>query len=228
MTNKAKAGFKPINFFISALTVVLALALVMVLILWVQNRPHTVEMLLRDPAQEHNFWPFSGIISFFGILSMWAAASICIFVASLMRRERWLLLLFGLFTVMLVFDDLFMLHEYFWPGRGVPTKIAQLGYGLIGCSLLLMFRSKLLGRQHVGLYLSLGLVGTSLFLDLVVPYSVPQLIVEDSTKFAGFVLWSGYWISRAAQTVREARTVSEPALAETGSMQAQTIADSPD
>lgn len=151
--------------------------------------------LLRDPAQHEQIWPLTGLLSHLGVLLLWSGAVVCLFgaIAVRDRATALFLLLFGAFAVVVALDDLFMLHEYFWPRRGVPTEVAQLGLGLFGAGLLVAFRRRLLGLAHLALHLAIGLLGISLAVDLLVTYSVASTVVEDTAKFTGYALWTGYW-----------------------------------
>ena len=166
---------------------------------------HSPMEMLRDPAQQLRFWPFTGMISHLGVLILWSAGSLAIFVGFVSADRRALLTSFGAFTLLLAVDDLFMLHDYFWPRRGVPPYLWQGVLGLIGLALLATFREEIASAAHTVLYLALAFLALSLAIDLLVPFSPSVTIVEDAAKFAGYVLWSAYWISVARGAVSAAR-----------------------
>ena len=175
-----------------------------VALVWAAGNGLSPGRLLRDPAQTQGMWPFTGFVSHLGVLILWSGAAISLFAAAVAaeRGLALLLLLFGLFTFLIALDDLFMLHEYFWPRRGVPTEMSQVILGLVGTALLVGFRRRLVGARHLALYLAIGLLGTSLAVDLVVPFSTASTVVEDTTKFTGYALWAGYWVGTARVALR--------------------------
>lgn len=186
----------------TALLVVLGSALVASLLLWGHSNGRPPHVLLRDPATTFDFWPFAGLVSHLGVGALWAAGAICAFAAAHAPGSRALLLGFGAFSVLLAVDDLFMLHESFWPRRGVSDTVVQAAYGLIGVALLIRFRHEVRGVEHLALYAAMAFLATSLGLDVVLEHSLRQVIFEDVAKFMGLLLWSAYWISRAHGALR--------------------------
>lgn len=151
--------------------------------------------LLRDPAQVTGIWPFTGLVSHLGVLILWSSVAICLLGATLARDRgtALFLLLFGVLGAVIALDDLFMLHEYFWPRQGVPTRVSQVALGVFGATLLLVFRRRLVGFAHVALHLAIVMLCVSLAVDLVVPHSIASTVVEDTAKFTGYALWACYW-----------------------------------
>lgn len=181
----------------TAVIVAVLAGLLCIAFLWGSRAGHSPEVLLRDPSQRLGYWPFAGAISYLGILAMWAAGVVCAFASLHAHEDRALLMLVGAYSKLLATDDLFVLHEYFWPRRGIPTVVAQAAYLAIGASILLGAWKTIRGWENVPLHVALVLLGASLALDLIMPYSTGQLMVEDSFKFVGLLLWSAYWIARA-------------------------------
>lgn len=92
----------------------------------------------QDPAAIADMNPLNGVISNLGILYWAAAASVSLFTALMLlavsSRQGWgqFFLFFGLFTTLLLLDDLFMLHERIFPlVFGIGEKIVLGIYAVI-------------------------------------------------------------------------------------------------
>ena len=209
---------------IALLVPVLAIAAVM----WAGLAP--TEML-RDPimvagGEQSEF--YLGLFSNLGVVLWTAAAAICLFAASEMsaapdRQARQLLLYAGLFTLLLMLDDLFMLHE---------NHAGALFYIMYAIGILyyvVRFFRLILQLDVVLFALTIPLFGNAVLLDLA-PWrllpgegiEVPQAIassplerdevrqlgrelrylLEDGCKFVGICCWTAFHI-RAAKLLRQ-------------------------
>ena len=207
--------------------------LAMAVALWAGLTP--TEML-RDPIMVAGGEPNQfhlGLFSNLGVVLWTAAAAICLFAGTQVtsgtdRQARQFLLYAGLLTLVLMLDDLFMLHENFGD---------QLVYVLYGAGLLYYmarFYRLILKLDVVVFALCLPLFGNAVLLDLA-PWrllpgegiEVPQAIasspierdavrhlgrelrylLEDGFKFIGICCWAAFHI-RAAKLLRRRGTVS--------------------
>lgn len=203
-------------------------ALAMAAAMWAGLAP--TEML-RDPimvagGEQSEF--YLGLFSNLGVVLWTAAAAICLFAASELsgvpnRKARQFLLYAGLFTLLLMLDDLFMLHEnyaggvfYIMYGAGILYYVAR-------------FFKLILQLDVVLFALTIPLFGNAVLLDLA-PWrllpgegiEVPQAIassplerdelrqfgrelrylLEDGCKFVGICCWAAFHI-RAAKLLRQ-------------------------
>ena len=105
----------------------------------------------------------------------------------------------GIMTMILVLDDLFLLHEEIFPEHlGIPQKFVLLGYMGLTLVGIVVFRKSILGTEYLLLLIALGFFGLSVFVD-VFDHEIDALIghwrylFEDGFKFLGIVSWLGYY-----------------------------------
>lgn len=113
------------------------------------------------------------------------------------------LLELGAYTVALVADDLFLLHESVYPAVGLPEEAVALAYGLV--VLVLLHRHLPQVRAHDGLLLLLavGLWVASIGFDVLQEtWGVHLHLLEDGSKLVGLVLWSTFLVAAAARELQ--------------------------
>lgn len=163
-----------------------------------------VSRMTRDPLAITESHPLLGFVSNLGAILWSAAASVCLFTAALPGRRdvpgnmRAFILAGGLLTLMLLFDDLFMLHEHVYTRLlGIREKFVFAIYGGLTLAYLAAFRMRIMQSGAV-LYLAaaLGLFAVSLFVDRL-PDTVPPMhhLYEDGSKFLGIVSWLGFHVA---------------------------------
>jgi hypothetical protein len=175
--------------------------------------------LFNDPADTYGFSPVGGIVSTVGLM-LWSAAVGTALATweSLRRRDgdlqlRRFFLATGLFTVLLLVDDAFMLHERVLPGLGFAERYVKATYLVLALAYGLGFRREL--TRDGGLMLlvpTAAFFAASLVLDN--PASIRAMglldagfvsyVVEDGAKFVGIALWLTF-VSRTAITVLASR-----------------------
>jgi len=174
-----------------------------------------------DPAVLAETHPFLGAVSNVGILAWTAGASIALFTAWLLRgrtgdrRHSQFLFAAGLLTTWLMLDDLFMLHEWFFPlVLGIPQVLVLACYAMAAGAFLLHFRTTIALHGRVLLGLAIGFFGVSVLLD-----QLPNAwfrawgwlyFLEDGSKLLGIVSWSGYFAQIAASAVAPAPGYTQP------------------
>jgi hypothetical protein len=201
----------------------LAPVLAMAAALWAGLTP--TEML-RDPimvagGEQSEF--YLGLFSNLGVVLWTAAAAICLFAASELtggtdRQARQLLLYAGCFTLLLMLDDLFMLHENY------ADDVIYIVYGL-GLLYYVIRFFRLIRRLDIVLFaLTIPLFGNAVLLDLApwrllpgegieVPQAVAsspiesdelrhlgrelRYLLEDGFKFIGICCWAAFHIRAA-------------------------------
>ena len=139
--------------------------------------------------------PAYGLISNVGILALalssGAAAIGRLALPDAPARSR-LLLWIAVLTLVLVVDDLLLLHEAaaFAPLAGVLTTAA---YGLAFLRFVVRFRDVIVNELDVGLLvLAVGAFGVSAVTDLLVAPTQTSLFVEDGAKLLGLAAWSAF------------------------------------
>ena len=160
----------------------------------------------KDPAAITGQFPLLGVLSTLGILGWTIGASVALFAAMLLPApdpHRSLLLGFSGLTLLLGFDDAFLIHEEIAPRfLRIPEEGLMAGYA--GLALFLLFVHKdtiwatawwLLGAA--GIFLA-----TSILIDFLFAYGATQTSVEDTFKFIGIASWTGWMVLTSFQAVQ--------------------------
>jgi hypothetical protein len=173
-------------------------------LLWIGTRAgHTPDVILRDPAATFRFWPFAGILSHLGVFMMIATSAICLFASLFTRANARLLLAIGLFSGYFAMDDFFMLHETFFPRRGVPETVVLCALAAAAALIMIAFRDHFLNRKAIAIWASILVLILSVGVDVFAQYSALHLVVEDGLKFVGIALWALHWTLVARASIRE-------------------------
>ena len=169
--------------------------------------------LTRDPVAVLEGHQLTGLVSTVGILLWTIAASICLFSHIIYKQVRYSTLLarfflsFGLFTFMLLLDDLFMLHE----GTYALHIHEMILFPIYAAFLLLSmqyFRKILFVRRSILFWISLVFFSASMGVDFLVdapfvPLSFNSgVFVEDSFKFLGIVSWTSFLVNISFQALQ--------------------------
>ncbi len=151
---------------------------------------------------------YVGLVSNLGVLLWCSCAAICLFSGAVIcqgfsNRETCLFMVCsGLFTAMLLLDDLFMLHEEVFPDHlFIPQPLVFVAYGFITLAYLFRFRKTILATEYLLLILAVGFFAASVFVDLFVTPEEFLIagypgrhIIEDGLKLFGIVTWTAYLI----------------------------------
>lgn len=106
------------------------------------------------------------------------------------------LLLGGVLTAAMVADDLFLLHEAVYPKLGLPAEVVYLGYATATALYAWRFRDRM-GRDVLLLGAAYAMWAVSIGFDVVLDEAAP-LVLEDSAKASGTVLWALFLVRRTA------------------------------
>lgn len=201
-----------------ALLLTPAIVLLGVLVFISTRSDIAVANFTRDPLAIVDAPPYLGLLSNLGITLWSAATAICLFSVSLLGKRgapggvRAFVLLGGLISLLLLLDDLYMLHEYFYPRLGIFEKLAFAGYGVLVLGYLIGFRRQIGDTRFVYLLCALGLFALSLLIDRLPETLLPMHhLFEDGSKFLGIVCWLSYQASVCLQFLESARSAPEPA-----------------
>lgn len=185
---------------------------------WTTGIP--VSRFLLDPAILSGTHPLLGVLSNVGVLLWAATAAICGFTATLLyrcggeREQIAYLLAIGMLTACLLIDDLFLLHEWFFPVvLGVQQPIVLAAYGVLFAALVLRFAVVILRYDPTLLVLAAAFFSVSLATDLL-PAGWFQTwnllyLLEDGAKWLGIVSWSSHLAVVCGSMLEQDRTESQ-------------------
>jgi hypothetical protein len=178
--------------------------------------------LTRDMASIANVHPLIGVVSNVGVLLWCAATAICLFGFSLLRQrglrvEARFLMWAGLMTLVLLIDDLFMIHEYIAPVHfRVNEKLVLISYACATGVYLLSHRRLILSANYLLLAAAMALFTASMLVDIADGRGWWRL-AEDGCKILGIASWLGYhagrarhWLVRAPDPRTQTITGSHP------------------
>lgn len=162
--------------------------------------------LTRDPISLGHLYPIEGIVSNIGVLLWGAAATICLFTTSILRRwgeevNSRFLFFSGLLTLLLLVDDFFVLHEALRDYYGISEKITYGVYLFLIGLYLVIFRHIILNKNVLLFIFAFAFLGLSGGLD-VIQKSIMDIIpgyflLEDGVKLLGIASWAGYFACTA-------------------------------
>lgn len=167
-------------------------------------------LMTRDALQTLGGRVYVGFVSGLGILLWTMAAAVSLLIAYVSRsfpppREvAGFHLGFGLLTVWLTLDDLYLFHDKIGPYfTGLPQWFFCASYGVAALLLIVRFRSVILETPWIILSCSLVCLGVSGAMDATLPDLDQNVIVEDGFKFLGILCWASYFVLCAVQEMRE-------------------------
>lgn len=151
----------------------------------------------------------TGFFSTLGILGWCATAAILVFTWAALpsSKSKGFYLHFGILTILLLLDDLFLLHERL-EESGYPEESLLLAYALFLLFGLWHYQRHILASNFLTLGAAFGLFTLSVGID-VIQFRLEQLIgpvrivLEDGFKFLGIVAWLGYFARMAYDALRQ-------------------------
>ena len=188
----------PILVIVYALTTAI---LSLIIFLGIENDVE-LDHFTQDPASIMNTPFYLGFFSYIGILFWCASATVCLFmyymsdeISAEQKRKKQFLLFSGLISCLLLFDDLFLLHESVFPVYfHIPKNVVYLIYVNFILAYVLLFRNELLNSEFIILVIAFGLIGAAQFVDLL-PMPIPEdSFLEDAVKLFGIVTWFTYYM----------------------------------
>jgi hypothetical protein len=151
-----------------------------------------------------------------GLFGWAAAAGVALLTHSVIRDRvtgplRWFFLASAVFTLVMLIDDAFLLHEEVLPnGLGIRERYIKLGYLVVAALYGLSFFRVLLRHNVVLMGAAAGCFVGSFVLDN--PAVLKALgfwetdfilyVVEDGLKFFGISFWLAYLTKAASDTLR--------------------------
>ncbi|MFN1835568.1 hypothetical protein AB2B38_009930 [Balneola sp. MJW-20] len=158
-----------------------------------------IEKFTADPAATANFHPFTGIVSNLGALLWCTAAVACLFSSVLsnkyIQNSDGFLISSALLSILLLTDDLFMLHEYVFPyNLNIDQYFVYMAYVIPVLSYLIYYRNRILQFDAWILGVALFFLGSSVVGDFILPQDGGiAYFIEDSLKFFGIGAWTVYY-----------------------------------
>lgn len=164
--------------------------------------------LARDPWTTEKTAPYLGFLSQISIFFWASAAAICIFSGHILSqaattgRTKHFLRAAGLFTLLMGIDDIFGIHDHFFPNvLGVSEKPVFAAYAIFAAWLLWKHWPVIRASKWPLLAASFTAFGTSLIIDKLDYPMEYRIFFEDSAKLIGIVLWMVYLGSVAAHAI---------------------------
>lgn len=170
-----------------------------------------------DPAQIIGFDSYIGLINNLGVIIWAAAVAVCIFIFIALLRSGVdkdlprFFLFSGLLTLILLLDDLFLIHE--WLAGFTTEFIAPVVFLVLFIILVFRFRKVILETEYFLMIIAVGLFGISFILDFSQSTDITILgggiraTLEDGCKFLGIISWLTYF-GRAGLTALRSRDIS--------------------
>lgn len=178
----------------------------------------SLDVLTRDPVNTYYFPRYAGFFSHLTILFWCGTMTICAFCALLFWQSNagsgllTFMVASSLLNMMLLADDLFLIHEYV-DNFSLPfsQRHILLGYALVTLFYLVRWRQMLLSGDVVLLGFALACFAASMVLDVTVDFSADESFlgirrttwtaIEDGAKLLGVVVWFTYFVRLALGNV---------------------------
>jgi hypothetical protein len=187
-----------------------------------------VSVFTRDPLAVAGGKPYFGLLSNLGVILWSATAAMCFFSYAILKTIKRLtempkfILFGGLFSLLLLFDDLFMFHEKVYPNYlGIGEKIVFLSYGMLFAAYLVYFRKTIMKANYDYLSFAAFFFALAILVDILpLNHLLPMYyLFEDGPKFLGIVSWFGYQLSICFKEVASVAGIAEKeTAAESGSI----------
>jgi hypothetical protein len=185
------------------LVIIFAITLMVLSLVIKLGLDHNIRLnyFTKDPTQIMGAPFYVGLFSNVGILLWCGSVIICFFARSLMpatekeKTMRLFLLFSGFVTMLLMLDDLFLLHEEVFPTYfGIPEKGVFVIYSNILLLYAIIFRETILKTEYLLLGFGFFLVGASTFVKRI-PMPIPEdTFLEDAVKLFGIICWFTYFL----------------------------------
>ncbi len=149
--------------------------------------------ILRDPAQQTGQSSFLGFLSNIGVWLWVCSGAICLFSAGVggfvsVQKQKQLLILIGMFSLVLAVDDFFLLHD-----RYLPQRAVFLCYAVFTIILLIRYFKNIMEIEGFAFLSAGGLLALSIYVDLnqrKIPFDYAHVqTVEEGFKFVGAASW---------------------------------------
>ena len=175
------------------------LALLIVIVISI-SKNIALDTLTKDPVEIMGAPFYIGAFSNIGIMLLSGSALLCIFTAfhirgiNYFREDFQFLIVSAALTIMLTFDDLFLIHEEVFPKYfHVPENAVILTYINLFIIYVILFRKKIWSSEFLILGLGFFFIGLAKVSDLIPLPIKKDTFLEDSIKLFGIVSWLIYF-----------------------------------
>ncbi len=155
---------------------------------------------------------YVGFLSNLGVL-VWAAGAVtcylvCYLERARVRPDRSPFLYAGLLTTALLVDDMFSLHDSFFPAYVPQAEVLIYGgFAAFAVAIALAFRSFFVRTSFVLPMIAAALFVASAALDR---YFAGHHLLEDGSKFLGLVTWTVYLVGTGLACLGERNRAGAP------------------
>lgn len=173
----------------------------------------TMRELTQDPTTVLDAPFYIGYVSNLGNVLWAAVVGVCAFAAITVigvgLEWRRFLLWSGVFSAVLLADDLFLLHDEILPRyAGISGELYGISYVVGMAAYLFVFRDRILRTNYPLLLAALVLFGISVVVDLgskplanILPTNL-VILAEDGSKLLGVGTWLAYFVSVGQRALR--------------------------
>ena len=177
----------------------------------------TVRQLTQDPTTVLGGPFYVGALSNLGNVLWAAAATVCLLTALALRSLidagwRRFMLVSGIFTTVLLVDDLLLVHDEILPRyAGISGELYGIAYVVGMLAYLGGFRRRIAETNWTLLLAALVCFGVSIVVDLgssrLSEIVAPSIVIlaEDGTKILGIGTWLAYFVSVSRQAIVSGR-----------------------
>ncbi len=160
----------------------------------------------RDPAALAPGLPFyGGSVSILSAVVWGVAGALCLFVAWTTPAYRRALVLLGTLALLLLADDVLMVHDDLGPRVGIPDEAFYVVYAVLAALCVGALRGRLRRGPGAALLLGGALLGLSVAIDTLDREGDLWFLAEDGAKLLGGLVWItvpvlAYTAARVAMT----------------------------
>ncbi|RUT09700.1 hypothetical protein DSM106972_001950 [Dulcicalothrix desertica PCC 7102] len=185
----------------------------------------STNILVGDPNEIAGLPPYAGMISMLGVLFWCASAVICIFTSYILTKNdglqtrKWsrFLLFSGCITVLMLLDDLFQIHEYYYHpfinlsafknSRFVINLFESLFFSIYIVLIsiyLLKFKNLFKNTNYPIVIMAILFFVLSVLVDVGTPETmVLHTSIEDGSKLLGIVTWFSYFLDCCYEQIQK-------------------------
>jgi hypothetical protein len=174
-------------------------------------------MLAKDPAEIKRFPPYIGMLSNWGVILWVVTATICLFSAALLKRQKAsdatirFLAASGIFSLLLGIDDLYMMHERLLPRMfHMPEIFFYILYFFVLAAYLIYFIPQILKYDYLLFLAALLFFAFSRQFFIKIPYFSQFNTTGDMLKYFGIVFWLAFFYRTALHEVNELLRSEKP------------------
>jgi hypothetical protein len=168
-----------------------------------------LDTFTQDPTAIMDAPFYLGAFSNIGNMLWSGAAILCLFTAFIIKNKNFLredykfIFASGLITLLLAFDDMFLLHEEVLPNfLHVPENAVIVSYVNLFAIYIILFRRKIFSTEFVILFMAFFLIGLSTVIDILPLPIEKDSFLEDAIKLFGVVSWFVYFCRYSRQLLQ--------------------------